>query len=119
MDITQVLEGLEALDKASATALAAYVIACIVGQVGNAIWMWLGKEIDCVADRFRHDPRATVRSILANLGAILGIAALMPWAGIPIKAAIIMGLLQGAYSDSKLNKSARAIWTADERERRG
>lgn len=115
MDVSQVLEGLASLDKESALALSAYVLACIAGQIGNAMWMWLGKEIDCVADRFRDDPRSTIKSSIANLGIILGIAALMPWAGVPLKAAIIMGLLQGAYSDSKLNKSARSVWTDEQR----
>ena len=118
MDIDTILQGITDLsnDPASAKAFAAYVLACIFGQVGNATWMWLGKEIDCVMDRFRDDPRATIKSCLANLGVIIGIAALMPWAGVPLKAAIIMGLLQGAYSDSKLNKSARAVWTPEQRD---
>lgn len=116
MDSSQVLEGLVALDKESATALGAYVVACIFGQLCNAVWMWLGKEIDCVMDRFKDDPRATIKSCIANLGVILGIAAVMPWAGVPLKAAILMGLLQGAYSDSKLNKSARPVWTPEQRQ---
>ena len=93
----------------------AYVLACIIGQVANAVWLWLGKEIDCIADRFRDDPRSSIKSALTNLGIVVGTAVLMPWAGVPLKAAIMMGLLQGAYSDSKLNKSTRAVWSPQER----
>lgn len=100
---------------ATRNAFAAYVIACLAGQVGNAFWMWLGKEIDCVADRFHSDPRATVKAGLTQVGAVLVFALALPFEGVPIQTAIMLGLLQGAWADSKLNKSSRREWTPQER----
>lgn len=92
---------------------AAYCAACFLGQIGNAIWLWLGKEIDCVVDRFKKDARATIKALLTNFGLIVGIAFLIPFEGVPMSAAIVMGLMQGLSSDSKLNSSARKVWPHD------
>ena len=92
-----------------------YVSSCVVGQIGNAIWLWLGKEIDCVFDRFRHDPRATIKALVVNFGVVFSVAIVIPFDGLNWKAALILGLMQGLSADSKLNASARKIWTEEER----
>ena len=94
---------------------AAYVLCCMLGQILNAGWLWLKKEIPCVADRFIGDPRATAVSVITNLGGVASVAILIPFESMPLQAAIIMGILQGVSSDSVVNKNNRAIWTDEER----
>lgn len=96
-------------------AFAIYCLCCVAGQFGNAAWLWLKDQIPCVMDRFRSEPKATIVSIITNLGAVAGIAIVMPWEAVPIQSAIVMGLFQGFSSDSALNKSTRPIWTAEQR----
>lgn len=95
---------------------ALYCLGCLLGQAGNAFWLFLGKEIDCVMDRFRDDWRSTTKAILTNIGIVVGIAFAIPFEGVPIAFAFFSGIMQGVTSDSKLNKSARKIWTEEKRE---
>lgn len=97
---------------------AAYVLCCILGQIGNAAWLWLKREIPCVADRFVSDPRATIVSIITNIAGVASIAMLIPFESTPLQAAMIMGFLQGVSSDSVVNKNTRAAWTDEEREKK-
>ncbi|CAB4223372.1 hypothetical protein UFOVP1670_33 [uncultured Caudovirales phage] len=114
MDVTQNISTLLSSSIAFKGFLA-YCLACFLGQIANAAWLWLKKEIPCVIDRFRHDVRATVVAVLTNLGAIAAIAYLIPFDQMPLQAAIIMGAMQGFSSDSAINKTTRRIWTAEER----
>lgn len=97
-------------------AFVVYCLACFIGQVGHATWLWLKKEVPCVLDRFREDPRASAVSIITNFGVIAGMAVLIPFEAMPLQAAVIMGLTQGFSSDSALNKNPKAIWTDAQRE---
>lgn len=97
-------------------AFAVYCLACLSGQIICATWLWLKKEIPCVADRFMKDPRATTVAVIANIVAIIGVAMLIPFDAIPWKAALILGLSQGFNADSALNKNTRKIWTDEERQ---
>lgn len=117
MDTDLLLQGFVTLldDTEARWAFIAYVTTCVLGQIGNAVWLWLGREIDCVLDRFRQDPRSSVKAILAQLGAVLAFAAAIPFEDMPLRTAIILGLLQGLAADSKLNRSARKIWSPAER----
>lgn len=104
-------------DSQGRNGFAAYVLCCILGQIGNAGWLWLKKEIPCVAHRFVKDPRATAVSIITNIAGVASIAILIPFESMPLQAAVIMGLLQGISSDSVVNKNNRELWTAEEREK--
>lgn len=103
-----------------------YCVAAVLGQLACAGRLWLAKEIDCVFDRFRHDPRATLNSVLTNFTAVGLFGFAIPWAQMPLQdvlgigvmipvASIMMGLSQGYSADSALNKSARKAWTSAER----
>lgn len=96
-------------------AFAAYFVCCILGQFGNAAWLWLKKEVPCIFDRFRDDPRSTIVSLITNAWAVAGVALLMPWEAVPVQTAIVMGLFQGFSSDSAVNKNTRPIWTEEQR----
>lgn len=99
-------------------AFAVYVLGCLLGQIVHAAWMWLNKKIPCVMDRFREDARATVVSIITNIGGVLGMAIVIPFEGMPLMAALVMGGLQGISSDSVVNKTKEApreVWTPAER----
>lgn len=102
-------------DRATAINFVAYIMAALAGQLIYAVRLWLDKQIDCVFDRFRRDPRATAAALLTNLGVIATAALLVPFGQMPISAAIMMGLFQGISADSGINKSARPIWTAEQR----
>lgn len=113
IDVTQNVVKL--LEPAAFKAFSAYVGACFIGQIGNAIWLWLKKEVPCVMDRFRDDPRATAVAVLTNFGGIIGMAVAIPFGATPLEAAIVMGAMQGLSSDSMLNKNSREIWTNEKR----
>jgi hypothetical protein len=99
-------------------AFTVYVLACLLGQIVHAAWMWLNKKIPCVMDRFREDARATVVSIITNVGGVISMAVVIPFEGMPLEGAIVMGILQGISSDSVVNKTAhppREVWTPAQR----
>ena len=81
MDFDALVKGFTTLgnDPKAATAYAAFVLACVTGQLGNGVWLWLGREIECVADRFRRDARSTARAVLAQFGGIIAFAAVIPF----------------------------------------
>lgn len=114
VDITQNLLKLWN-DTQGRNGFAAYVLCCMLGQIGNAGWLWLKREIPCVAHRFISHPRATAVSIITNIGGIASVAVLIPFEAMPLQAAVVMGLLQGVSSDSVVNKNNREIWTQKER----
>lgn len=117
MDIDALVKGFTTLgnDPKAATAYAAFVMACVAGQVGNGVWLWLGSEIECIADRFRRDAKSTARAVIAQLGGVIAFAAVIPFEDMPLRTAIILGILQGVAIDSKLNKSTRRVWDPETR----
>lgn len=114
VDLTQNVMKLWA-EPGGRNAFALYVLACLIGQLANGVWLWLKKEIPCVMDRFRQDPRSTIVALLTNAWAVAGVALLMPWEAVPLQTAIVMGLFQGFSSDSAVNKNARPIWADEQR----
>lgn len=102
-------------DRATAINFVCYCLAAMAGQFGYASKLWLAKEIDCVMDRFRQDPRATILALLTNFSTIGGVAILIPFGQMPMQAAILMGFMQGWTADSAVNKSVRPIWTDAQR----
>lgn len=115
VDVTQNIVNLVQSPKGT-TAFGLYVLGCLLGQIAHAGWLWLKKDIPCVFDRFRGDPRATIVSILTNVGGVIGVAIVIPFGDMPLMAAAVMGALQGISSDSVVNKNAREIWTTAQRE---
>lgn len=93
----------------------AYVVVCFIGQLAYAAKLWIWKEIDCVWDRFRHDPRATAQALITNMTVIIGVVALIDIGATPWKTVLVLALSQGIGADSAVNKSARKVWTESER----
>ncbi len=96
-----------------------YILTAAMGQMFYAVNQWARKEIDCVMDRFRHDPRSSVAAILGNITAIIGVVAALPLSEMPVSAVIITAFFQGISADSVLNKNARKVWTDEERATQG
>lgn len=92
-----------------------YILAAAGGQVLFAVSQWARGEIECVMDRFRHNPRATLAALIGNLTAIIGVMVALPLADMPLQAVVITAFFQGISADSLLNKNARKVWSEEER----
>ena len=91
-----------------------FVVGSIVGIPVNWIVKWANKEVDCLWDMARIQPRRTVLSIMSNF-ALVTVA--VATGTIPDKfvVAVAGGLLLTGFTDSFLNKAKRREWTDDER----
>lgn len=92
-----------------------YFVFALAGQMFYAVHQWARKEIDCVMDRFRNDPRSSVAAIIGNVTAMVGVIAMLPMDQMPLQAVVITAFLQGISADSTLNKNVRAVWTEEQR----
>lgn len=92
-----------------------YIVFCFLGQAAVAFWLWLSKDIDKIVDRFLHDRRATAKAFLWNMGIIISAVAILDLSMTPWLTVAWLGLQQGIGVDSKVNRSAREVWTEEER----
>ena len=93
-----------------------YVIGTTVGMSINWLMKWLNKEVDCIVDMLRTEPRRTIASLLSQFGVIAAFIGTGALAGLTPYLAFVQGAAFGSAVDAWVNKGKRRDWADEQRE---
>jgi len=93
-----------------------YVIGAFLGILVNWLVKWLNKEVDCIMDMFRTEPRRTAAAFVGQIGVIMAFIGTGALTGLTPFLAFVQGTAFGSAVDAWMNKGKRREWTDEQRE---